>query len=456
LGYGDLGCYGQQVIQTPHIDQMAKEGMRFRNFYAGSTVCAPSRSVLMTGQHVGLTHVRGNAGGQGLIQTLRESDTTVAEVLKTKGYQTALCGKWGLGEITKEMPDTPGHPNRQGFDFFFGYLSQLHAHNYYPEFLWQNYSKVPLRNKVVPFGRKNDNWVFKAGYSSRRVDYSHDLIMKKALNFIKDSKDDPFFLYLPVTIPHANNEGGRGIGNGQEIPDYGIYQSQPWSDPDKGQAAMITLLDTGVGQIMTLLKELDIDENTLVMFSSDNGHHDEGGHNTETFDPNGPLRGMKRDLYEGGIRVPLIVRWPGKIKPGTVSDHIASFSDFMATAADLSGAEIPEHTTSISFLPTLVDQSTRQEQHEFLYWEFYERGGKQAVRSGNWKAVRMPMFTGRIQLFDLENDLGEANDVASQHPEIVERMTFLMAKGHHPHPNWNAKGKAAKNPPVPGDGQPRF
>lgn len=455
LGYGDLGCYGQQVIRTPHIDQMAKEGIRFRNFYAGCTVCAPSRSVLMTGQHMGHTHVRGNAGGDRSIQSLRSEDVTIAEVLKQKGYRTGLCGKWGLGELTKTDQANEGIPTRQGFDFFYGYMSQSHAHNYYPAFLWKNEERVPLRNKVVQAGRQNDNWYFEAGYSTNRLDYSHDLIMNEAKKFIRDCKSDPFFLYIPVTIPHANNEGTRGTGNGQEIPDYGIYSEENWSDQDKGQAAMISHLDKGVGEIIALLKELDIDDNTIVMFSSDNGHHDEGGHNTDTFDPNGPLRGMKRDLYEGGIRVPLVVRWPGKIAPGTTTNHISYFGDLMATVGELTSAAIPEGLDSISFLPTLVGKG-EQVAHRYLYWEFYEQGSKQAVRAGKWKAVRMPMFTGPIELYDLDADLGEGNDVSGQHPEVVEQMKSYLEEAHVPHPNWKVRGKNPRKRPEPGDGRPRF
>lgn len=455
LGYGDLGCYGQKLIETPNLDQMAKEGIRFRNFYAGNTVCAPSRSVLMTGMHMGHTYVRGNAGGDMRIQSLRDEDVTVAEVLKTSGYTTGLCGKWGLGEVTKSQPENSGLPNQQGFDFFYGYLSQTHAHNYYPAFLWKNKERVPLRNQVVAAGRERPDWLFTPGYATKRVDYSHDLVMDQALSFVQDNHSKPFFLYLSLTIPHANNEGTRGTGNGQEIPDYGIYKNKPWSDQDKGQAAMITHMDADVGELIELLKDLKIDEKTIVMFSSDNGHHDEGGHNTETFDPNGPLRGKKRDLYEGGIRVPLIVRWPGQIKPGSVTDHISYFGDLMATVSDLSNATAPENTDSISFLPSLLGQENQQ-QHEYLYWEFYEQGSKQAVRSKQWKAVRMPMFTGPIELYDLSNDLGESTNVAEQFPNIVKRMEGYMASAHTPNANWKVRGRSPKKSPEPGDGKYRF
>jgi len=436
LGYGDLGCYGQKLIRTPRLDRMAREGLRFTDFYAGNTVCAPSRSVLMTGQHMGHTHVRGNAGADVSIQTLRPADLTVAEVLKGAGYATALCGKWGLGD------DAPGGrtglPNAQGFDFFYGYLNQVHAHNYYPEFLWRNRTKQPLRNRVITSPRRYGG--FAGGYATERVDYSHDLVTAQALKFIRANRAQPFFLYLALTIPHANNEGTRGTGNGQEVPDYGIYSDRDWSDPDKGQAAMITRMDSDIGRILDLLKELEIDRRTLVMFSSDNGHHNEGGHNPDRFDPNGPLRGMKRDLYEGGIRVPMIARWPGVTPQGADTGHISYFGDLMATAAELAGVECPQNTDSISFAPTLRGQTGQQQQHDYLYWEFYERGGRQAVRSGPWKAVRIPVFTGPTELYDLSRDIGEQVNLAAAHPERVKELEKMMQHAHTPHPNWKPRG----------------
>ncbi|MCC9642850.1 arylsulfatase [Rhodopirellula sp. JC740] len=445
LGYADLGCYGQELIQTPRLDQMAAEGMRFTDFYAGNTVCAPSRSVLMTGMHMGHTHVRGNASGPDMSkQSLRDEDVTVAEVLKAAGYTTALCGKWGLGD------DAPGGreglPRKQGFDHFYGYLNQVHAHNYYPEFLWRNETKEPLRNVVERRDRSYGG--FTGGMAVQRVDYSHDLIAEDALDFIREkaekSREQPFFLYLSLTIPHANNEGTGMSGNGQEVPDYGIYSDKDWSDQDKGQAAMITRMDSDVGRILDLLAELKIDQDTVVMFSSDNGPHNEGGHNPERFDPAGPLRGMKRALTEGGIRVPLIVRWPGTTPPGTVSDHIGYFGDLMATTAELAGTEFPEDADSISFAPSIVGRPEAQQSHDYLYWEFYEQGGRQAVRAGKWKAIRQPWMNGPIELYDLESDLGETKNLAKQHPEIVKRMETAMAEAHVPHPNWQARGKAPK------------
>ena len=422
---------------------MAAEGMRFTDFYAGNTVCAPSRSVLMTGQHMGHTHVRGNAGGPDMSkQSLRDEDVTVAEVLKSAGYNTALCGKWGLGDDAQG--GKAGLPRRQGFDFFYGYLNQVHAHNYYPEFLWRNEEKHMLRNVV----KRNDRSYggFTGGWATMRVDYSHDLIAGEALKFIKSkgSEDKPFFLYLALTIPHANNEGTRGTGNGQEVPDYGQYADKDWSDPDKGQAAMVSRMDGDVGRMLDLLDEMGISENTVVMFSSDNGPHDEGGHDTERFDPGGPLRGMKRDLYEGGIRVPMIVRWKGTTPAGSTSNHIGYFGDLMATAAELSGVACPENTDSISFVPTLTGNAAGQAKHPYLYWEFYERGGKQAVRNAQWKAVRMPWGTGPTELYDLSSDLGEDNNIASRHPKIVKQLEAMMDEAHTAHPNWQPRGQPAR------------
>jgi len=427
LGYGDLGCYGQKLIRTPNLDRMAAEGMRFTDFYAGSTVCAPSRCVLMTGRHLGHCTVRGNADK--MRQSLSPQDKTVAGMLKSAGYTTALIGKWGLGE-----EGTPGLPNDHGFDYFFGYLNQHHAHNYYPEFLWRNKDRVRLRNVL----RRDGQWyeAIGAGISTKQVDYSHDLFAKEALDFVEKNKDRPFFLYLALTIPHANNEATRLTGNGQEVPNYGPYEDRDWTDPNKGQAAMITRMDADVGKLLEKLAELGIDEKTVVMFSSDNGPHNEGGHTPALFDPNGPLRGMKRDLYEGGIRVPMIVRWPGRVKPGTVSDHVGYFGDLLATAADLAGVEAPEPNDSISFLPTLLGQADRQKEHPYLYWEFYERGSAQAARAGRWKAVRRPMITGKVELYDLSEDLGEENDVAAEHPDVVARMKAIMAEAHVPSPRW--------------------
>ncbi|MCP5110652.1 MAG: arylsulfatase, partial [bacterium] len=422
LGYGDLGCYGQKIIQTPRLDRMAAEGMRFTQFYAGATVCAPSRSVLMTGQHLGHTHVRGNAGGRNmLVQSLRDEDITVAEVMKSAGYATALIGKWGLGELNQ-----PGHPLNQGFDSFYGYLNQVHAHNYWPEFLWRGREKAKLSNVVQPSPRAYGG--FRGGFATERNEYSHDLLMKEALAWVEAHKAGPFFLYLPLTIPHANNEGTPGTGDGAEVPDHGIYANRDWPNPDKGQAAMISRMDRDVGRLLDLLASLGVAENTLVVFSSDNGPHMEAGHNPLRFNPSGPLRGMKRDLYEGGIRVPFLARWPSKIKPGRVSEHIGYFGDLMASACELAGVDLPPNRDSVSFVPTLVGETTRQQQHDSLYWEFYEGGSAQAVRLGKWKGVRKPMLTGPIELYDLSLDPGEKYNVARGHGEIVQKIEAIMKR----------------------------
>ncbi|HHK42308.1 MAG TPA: N-acetylgalactosamine-6-sulfatase, partial [Planctomycetaceae bacterium] len=279
----------------------------------------------------------------------------------------------------------------------------------------------------------------RGGHAVERVDYSHDLIMEQALAFVRAHAKQPFFLYLALTIPHANNEGTRATGNGQEVPDYGPYADRPWKDPDKGYAAMVTRMDGDVGRLLDELKRLGIAERTLVIFSSDNGPHREGGQNPELFDSNSPLRGMKRALYEGGIRVPTIAWWPGTVPVGTVSDHVAYFGDFMATAAELAGVPAPKPNDSISFVPTLIGKPDRQKKHAYLYWEFYEQGSKQAVRAGKWKAIRKPMFQGRTELYDLEADLGETRNLASQHPDIVRRLEKLMDEAHTDNPNWKVR-----------------
>lgn len=438
LGYGDLGCYGQKQILTPRLDQMAVEGMRFTQFYAGCPVCAPSRSVLMTGQHTGRTWVRGNAGGENsIIQSLRAEDVTVADVLKGAGYRNGLIGKWGLGEV-----DQPGFPLNKGFDYFYGYLSQVHAHNYYPEFLYRNADRVKLQNVVErPNGQRQD---FLGGSATKKVDYSHDLFAQEALSFVRDNAERPFFLYLALTIPHANNEATRMTGNGAEVPSFGIYANREWSDQDKGQAAMITRMDADIGRLIDLLQELGIDKNTLIMFSSDNGPHNEAGHSPKTFQPSGELKGMKRSLTEGGIRVPMIARWPENIAAGTVSNFVGSFQDILPTLKELSGSPTKADTTGVSFVPTLLGEG-QQAQHEYLYWEFYEQGSRQSVRFGDWTAIREPMFDGEVKLFNLSNDLAQSNNVAGDNPEVVARAIGFMEQAHQPNKNWTPRGSAAKS-----------
>jgi arylsulfatase A-like enzyme len=427
LGYGDLGAYGQRRIKTPRLDRLAREGLLFTDFYAGCTVCAPSRCVLMTGYHLGHAHVRGNAGAANReIQILRDRDLTVAELLKQAGYATALCGKWGLGE-----EGSVGTPNRQGFDYFFGYLNQFHAHNYYPAYLFQNERRYPLQNVVPGEGQ------FGGGVAAARVQYSPDLITAEALTWVEQHKDQPFFLYYAPTIPHANNEGRN---NGMEVPDLGEYAQTDWPRNQQAHAAMIARLDADVGRLLDLLKKLGIDERTLVFFSSDNGPHREGGNDPDFNDSNGPLQGIKRDLTEGGIRVPFLARWPGTIAPGT-SKFIGGFQDLLPTVAELAGAaaNVPPDCDGISLVPTLRGQSAQQRQHDYLYWLFYERGAGQAIRSGPWKGVQQPFHTP-LRLYHLDRDIGEELDVASQHPEVVARLQAAMQTAYVPHDNWRLPG----------------
>ena len=428
LGYGDLGCFGQKRIKTPNIDKLAAEGMKFTDCYAGSTVCAPSRSCLMTGQHTGHTLVRGNAR-----VPLRPEDVTVAELLKSAGYATALMGKWGLGE-----PGTTGVPTRQGFDDFFGYLNQRHAHNYYPSHLWRGEKKVPLKN-VVP----NEDAVG-GGVASEKVEYSHDLIAAEAIRWVEKHKGGPFFLYLALTIPHANNEARN---KGMEVPDLGEYAGEDWPDPQKGHAAMITRMDRDIGRLMAKLKALGIDERTLVIFSSDNGPHGEGGANPRFFASSGPLTGMKRTLTEGGIRVPGIARWPGRIKARSVSDHPWAFWDFLPTAAEIAGVAAPGKIDGISFLPALLGRP--QKTHEFMYWEFHEGGSsKQAVRMGKWKAIRKSP-KAPLALYDLSADLAEKHNVAAEHPDVVERITAYLAAARTESKHWPLRERRARRKTKP-------
>lgn len=428
LGYGELGCYGQQKIQTPCLDTMAAEGLRLTHFYAGSTVCAPSRCVLMTGRHTGHAFVRGNARNDTAVQALRHQDTTVADVLHDAGYRTALIGKWGLGDA-----DSSGYPLNQGFDFFFGYANQVHAHNYYPEFLWRNSSKQFLRNEVERSSRYAG---FRGGWATQRVDYSHDLFIEEALDWIDRQHGEPFFLYLSLTIPHANNEATRALGNGAEVPDIAPYEDRAWPEPAKGHAAMISRMDQDVGRLLTQLRKQKLAERTFVLFTSDNGPHSESGFPFSHFRPAGHLRGKKRDLYEGGIRVPGVAWWPGVIRPGTASDHVAYFGDLMASACELADQDVPaDDLDSISFVPTLTGHGA-QPRHAYLYWEFYEGGTKQAVRFGHWKAIRQPMMHGSVELYDLARDPSEQHDLAAQRPEIVEQAVARMDEAHLPSPNW--------------------
>jgi len=408
LGYGDLGCYGQDSgLKTPRIDALAGQGTRFTQAYAGSTVCAPSRCCLMTGKHTGHCRVRGNARPEVSVLPREE---TLAETLRRAGYRTGMFGKWGLGG-----PGQPGGlPNGQGFDEFFGYLDQLHAHDFYPRHLWRN------RREIFLDGNRG----------GRREAYSHDLIAEEALGFLRRNRENPFFLYLPFTIPHANNERGRTTGDGMEVPDYGSFADRDWPRPEKGFAAMIERLDRDVGRVLDLLAELGLEENTLVVFTSDNGPHREGGHDPEFFGSRGPLRGIKRDLYEGGIRVPAIARWPGRIPAGAESDQVWAFWDLQPTLAEAAGVEPPPGIDGLSMLSPF--QGRPQSGHESLYWEFHERGFDQAVRFGDWKAVRRGGRSAPVELFDLASDVGETHNLAGEHPAQVSRARKLMERAHTP------------------------
>jgi len=428
LGYGDLSCYGQDKFSTPNIDRLAQQGMLFRQHYTGCTVSAPSRSSVMTGLHTGHTPIRGNKGWEPEGQwPLPASSVTMAEMLKVKGYTTGAFGKWGLGYI-----DTEGDPNSQGFDEFFGFNCQSLAHNYYPYHLWHNHEKIMLP----------------ANEGTKKGTYAPDTIHREAIRFIETNRDKPFFLFYPTTIPHAElfapeeyiqkfrgkflpEKSFKGVDEG---PTYklGPYGSQ--SESHAAFVAMVTLLDHNVGELIGKLEELDLDENTIVIFASDNGPHIEGGADPEFFNSNGPLKGTKRDMYDGGIRTPMIVKWPGKVKPGSTSDHISAFWDIMPTIAEITGSEPPAPTDGISFLPTLMGKKS-QKQHEYLYWEFHEQGGKTAVRMGNWKAVKRDVDKvprGSVELYDLSKDIGETTDVASENPDIVKRMEEIMKEAHTP------------------------
>jgi arylsulfatase A-like enzyme len=432
LGYGDLSCYGQKVLSTPNLDRMASEGILFTRHYCGSTVCAPSRASLLTGKHSGHATVRGNYPGQ----QLAGEEITVAEILKQAGYVTAAIGKWGVGN-----PPPPDDPERNGFDFFYGYINMFHAHNYYPEFMYRNGKKEYLEGNRLYTVNGDNPWRQEgAGVAELKGQYAHDLFDREALRFIGENSDTTFFLYLAYNIPHTNNEAGKFLGDGMEVPGYGPFKDRDWPQPEKGFAEMIRRLDNSVGTIMDTLSVLGIDENTLVIFISDNGPHEEGGHRAEFFDSNGKLRGIKRDLYEGGIRTPFIARWPEHIKPGTTSGHISAFWDILPTFSEIAGINPPGDTDGISFLDALTGREDLQHDHEYLYWEFYEKGGKQALLRGNWKAVRLDVFTDNprpTELFDLRADITEKTNVAAGHPGIVEEMELLMKEAHSTMPGFS-------------------
>jgi len=424
LGYGDLSCYGQDHFSTPNIDKLAAKGMRFTQHYSGSTVCAPSRSALMTGQHTGHTYIRGNMErppeGQ---HPLNGEAITMAELFKQAGYATGAFGKWGLG-----YPGSEGDPNNQGFDTFFGYNCQMLGHHYYPYFLRSN----------------KDSLVLEANAGNQTGVYAPKLIHEKTLAFIEDNKDQPFFLYVPSIIPHAElaapeeymakfrgqfdpEHAYKGVDEGKRFRK-GPYASQ--NECHAAFAAMITLLDDQVGEIVAKVEELGLADNTIIIFTSDNGPHLEGGAQPDYFNSNGPLKGYKRDLYEGGIRVPFIANWPGHIQEGTTSDHISAFWDMLPTFTDVIGIKPPDGIDGISLLPTLTGEGAQVE-HDYLYWEFHVWGGRKAVRMGNWKGVQYGISKNPdapIELYNLSEDVGETNNVAEQYPEVLNQIKEIMSK----------------------------
>jgi arylsulfatase A len=426
LGYGDVGCYGQQKIATPNIDRLAKQGIRFTQFYAGTAVCSPSRASLMTGLHTGHTAVRGNKRtppeGQ---YPLPASAKTFVEELRNQGYTTAAFGKWGLGGI-----NSTGDPLNQGFDKFYGYIDQTLAHNYYPDHLWDNHQRIELRGNL-----KTDSV------------YSADLIHQQAMQFLKSKHTQPFFAYLTYTLPHADV-----IVPHDKVYDYYVkkfaekpaqlksgdneqHHFDPY--PHAAFAAMVAKLDKQVGDVMELVKKKGISKNTLIVFTSDNGPHRENGGDPDFFNSSGPLRGIKRDMYEGGIRVPMIAVWQGKIKPG-ISKQVGAFWDFYPTFQQLAGLTPSKEVDGISILPTLLGKKNQQ-QHKYYYWEFHESGGRQGVLLGNWKGIRLNVSTitdPPIELYDLKTDIGEKQDIATKHPDIVKQIDAIMKEAHQANKDW--------------------
>lgn len=455
LGYGELGVYGQEKIETPNIDALANSGMKFTEHYAGSAVCAPSRYMLMTGKHPGNAYIRGNdeLSERGDIwsfeamydnpelegqRPIPDKTVTVAKLLQSAGYNTGAIGKWGLGG-----PCTTGHPNEQGFDLFYGYLCQRQAHTYYPTHLWKNKQRVYLDNDLVPPHQSLPEGMDPYEWSSyekfqQQPDYSAELMHIEALKFIEENQDEPFFLYLPTPIPHVPLQAPEPWINyylnkfGEEEP-YPGGNYTPVRYPNATYAALISYMDEQVGELIEKLKSLDLYDNTLIIFTSDNGPTFTGGVDPEYFDSADPFKGSygwgKGYLHEGGIRVPMIASWNGKIPQGTISDHISAQWDIMPTFGEIAGVETPADIDGISFLPTLLGEENEQEQHEFLYWEIPEYGGQQAVRIGKWKGIRKNMISEgnlNIELFDLEKDKKEEDNIADKHPEIVEKIRLIM------------------------------
>lgn len=393
LGIGDVGCYGGKVIQTPHIDRLALEGTRFTQCYAGAAVCAPSRNCLMTGQHTGHATVRANHSVvTGERVPLSPSDVTVAQVLKEAGYVTGIFGKWGLGE-----PGTTGVPNLKGFDDWFGFLNQDHAVDYYTDYLWRNSRKEIIQGNV----------------NGGRREYVQDLFTREAIRFINTHRNRPFFLYLAYTTPHEKHE----------VPDVETYAGRGWTEEQKIYAAMVTRMDRDIGRIIDLLKRNGLDDNTLVIFASDNGAANK--RNVEFFRGTLDFRAAKGSVYEGGIRVPGIARWPGRVPAGKISDFAWAFWDFLPTAAELAGVPAPRGIDGISIVPTLFGE--KQPPHEYLYWEAYGRGAafRQAIRMDHWKGVREGL-AGKMELYDLASDHRESRDVAAAHSGVVARMAAKL------------------------------
>lgn len=411
LGYGDLGCYGQLRIQTPNLDRLASEGTRFTQCYGGSTVCAPSRCALMTGMHNGHNRVRDNIP-HGVF--LRPDDITVAEVLKEAGYSTGAIGKWSLGN-----PGSWGVANYQGFDYFYGHLDQDQAHFYYPDYLWENDKIVHLR----------ENRGAKTGA------YTHDLFTQHALSYIEANKEHPFFLYLPYTIPHWSDYP-KDTPESQIVPSDEPYTHEEWPQTEKNFAAMITRMDRDVGRIKALIQDLGLDSNTIILFTSDNGPEDTLSHFPEFFNSNGEFRGLKRDLYEGGIRIPMIVRWPGKVPAGQVSEQVWALWDILPTFAEIAGLKAPDNIDGISMLPAWLG-APQEVQHEYLYWDYGHCRPvyAQAVRMGTWKGVRNGQ-NAPIELYDLSNDPSETTDIAAANPDVVKQIEDYMTKAVKPSPDY--------------------
>lgn len=459
LGYAELGCYGQQKIETPNIDALATNGMRFTQHYAGAPVCAPSRCVLLTGKHLGHAQIRGNdewaergpvwdfeamandphLEGQ---RPLKAGTRTIGTELQRAGYKTAIVGKWGLG-----APFTEGIPNKQGFDFFYGYNCQRQAHTYFPLHLWKDTTKVLLNNKLVRPGTKlpeGADPLDPASYADFWLnDYSGELMQKEVIQFIKENKDQPFFMYYANPIPHVPIQAPKRWVHyyvekfGDEEPYDGRRSYFPHRYPHAGYAAMVSYMDEQVGEIVQTLKDLGLYDNTLIIFSSDNGPSFNGGTDSPWFESAAPFKSErgwgKGNVTEGGIRVPMIAQWPGKIAPGSESDHISAFYDVLPTLCDVVDADIPDDTDGKSFLPTLLG-NTGQQEHEFLYWEFPESGGQQAVRMGKWKGIRKDIKKDsmRVQLYNLEDDIQETNDISAQNPETVVKIETIFRQEHTP------------------------